>query len=193
MISDSYFKKTLFKLEYLYVLIMASANPGGGAEYREVIKNYVGEKLRRSGIIVNGYETEEVNEPILEIAATLRRVGDELERSSAEFFGNMCNQLHITRNNAHQIFQGVCDEIFLTGTNWGRIVAFLTFGSTFAIASSGLYKLRLSSPINSCPVNLGPVVQNVGAIILSSWISALIRRCMGIPHKFLIAVTPLAR
>lgn len=70
---------------------------------------------------------------VYEIAATLRRVGDELEASNSQFFKQMFTQLHITPNTVYATFKGIADEIFVSGKNWGRIVAFLTFGSTLAI------------------------------------------------------------
>ncbi|XP_057314318.1 bcl-2-like protein 1 [Hydractinia symbiolongicarpus] len=113
---------------------MAGASAQEDDEYREVIKSFVGERLRRNGIFIPGYDTEEnLGEPSLDIASTLRRVGDELEAVNSEFFGHMCEQLQITPNNAYPTFQGICDEIFVSGKNWGRIVAFLTFGSRFAV------------------------------------------------------------
>lgn len=97
-----------------------------------IVKNYVGEKLRRKGLYVPGYDTEDINS-IAIIAITLRRVGDELEAADSEFFSQMCSQLNITPTTAYPMFQGIADEIFETGKNWGRIVAFLTFGSTLAV------------------------------------------------------------
>ena len=102
-------------------------------EYKRIVKSFVGDKLRRNNIHVDGYEMEELLQPIVEIAVTLRRVGDELEAANSEFFAQMCNQLHISTNTAYPTFQGIADEIFVSGKNWGRIVAFLTFGSTLAV------------------------------------------------------------
>lgn len=102
-----------------------------------LIKDFVGERLRRNGIHIAGYEEEEIinseDRSINEIALTLRRVGDELELADAQFVQNMCTRLQITPNTAYSMFQGISDKIFVSGKNWGRIVAFLTFGSSLAV------------------------------------------------------------
>ena len=104
--------------------------------YRGVVKRYIGEKLRDCGYQVPGYEGAESPgspDPIRDTARTLRRVGDELMSANREFFAEMCGALSITPNTAYPTFKGIADEIFSTGKNWGRIVAFLAFGSSLAI------------------------------------------------------------
>ena len=110
------------------------------SEYKKtlmkLIKDFVGERLRRKGIRCPGYEREDLineNTSISEIALTLRRVGNELELADAQFVANMCNRLSLTSNTAYSMFQGISDKIFASGKNWGRVVAFLTFGSSLAV------------------------------------------------------------
>lgn len=110
------------------------------SEYEKIliklIKDFVGERLRRKGIRCPGYEREALineNTSISEIALTLRRVGNELELADAQFVANMCNRLSLTANTAYSMFQGISDKIFASGKNWGRVVAFLTFGSSLAV------------------------------------------------------------
>lgn len=102
-----------------------------------LIKYFVGERLRRKGINIPGYERQEIllneNSNITEIALTLRRVGDELELADAQFVANMCTRLSLTPTTAYSMFQGISDKIFASGKNWGRVVAFLTFGSSLAV------------------------------------------------------------
>ena len=103
--------------------------------YKSVVKTFIAERLRQNHLVVPGYETVDVNEreQVFQVAATLRRVGDELEASNAQFFNQMFTQIHITPNTVYSTFKGIADEIFISGKNWGRIVAFLTFGSTLAV------------------------------------------------------------
>ncbi|NP_001274712.1 bcl-2-like protein 1-like [Hydra vulgaris] len=101
--------------------------------YKRIVKSYVGEKLRKKGLKIRGYEGEELKPPVIEIAKTLQRVGDELESANTDFFKNMCDQLQITPSTAYPTFQSIADEIFVSGKNWGRVVAFLTFGGNFAV------------------------------------------------------------
>jgi len=114
-------------------------------EYKSVVKTYIAERLRQNHLSIPGYDetldittttattTTKQREQILNVAATLRRVGDELEASNSQFFNQMFTQIHITPNTVYSTFKGIADEIFLSGKNWGRIVAFLTFGSTLAV------------------------------------------------------------
>ncbi|XP_066918471.1 bcl-2-like protein 1 [Clytia hemisphaerica] len=119
---------------------MAGAQPPNENEeekIRRLIQDFVGERLRRKGISVPGYDQEELineNSSISEIALTLRRVGDEFEMAAdTQFVANMCTRLSITPNTAYPMFQAISDKIFASGKNWGRVVAFLTFGSSLAV------------------------------------------------------------
>ena len=109
-------------------------------KYELIVKSYFADRLQRKGFNVPGYNNttannqhDQSNNNQHEIALTLRRVGDELEARNSEFFENMCNQLNITPDTAYGTFRTIADEIFSSETNWGRVVAFLTFGSTLAI------------------------------------------------------------
>lgn len=96
-----------------------------------IIKDYIAYKLRCQGIIVPGYDHEP--ECVSEVCKTLRRVCEELEANNRELFTSMCDQLNITPNTAYPTFQGIADEIFQSGKNWGRIVAFICFGAQLAV------------------------------------------------------------
>lgn len=63
----------------------------------------------------------------------VRRTVDALVDDSSELFTNLGGQLHMTTENIQVIFVGISDEIFVTGINWGRIVAFLAFGGSVAV------------------------------------------------------------
>jgi apoptosis regulator BCL-W/BCL2-like 1 (apoptosis regulator Bcl-X) len=63
----------------------------------------------------------------------VRRTVDALIDDSSELFTNLGDQLHMTSDNIHVIFLGISDEIFVTGINWGRIVAFLAFGGSVMV------------------------------------------------------------
>jgi len=106
----------------------------GDEEYLAVVKTFIAERLYQQNLILPGYEIiNEQREKVLNVAATLRRVGDELEASNAPFFNTMFTSIQITPNTMYCTFKGISDEIFVSGKNWGRIVAFLTFGSNLAI------------------------------------------------------------
>jgi len=103
--------------------------------YENVVKTFIGQRLRQKDIFLTGYDSEaaDTRGQLHQIAATLRRVGDELEASNSQFFEQMFNSIQISPNTIHSTFNGIADEIFISGKNWGRVVAFLTFGSTLAI------------------------------------------------------------
>lgn len=95
-----------------------------------IVKDYVGYKLRQKNIFLDGYN---VNESPSAAACHLRRVADELIEENRQLFDSMCDQLHLTHASTYATFVGIADEIFQTGKNWGRIVAFLAFGATLAV------------------------------------------------------------
>ena len=99
--------------------------------YTAVIKDYVAYKLRSHGFNIPGYDHEPAC--LTEVCKTLRRVCQELETNNRDLFNGMCEQLNITPNTAYPTFQGIADEIFQTGKNWGRIVAFICFGAQLAV------------------------------------------------------------
>ena len=96
-----------------------------------IIKDYIGHKLRSKGITIPGYDREPSN--LSEVCKTLRRVCEELESAHRDVFAGMCEQLNITPNTAYPTFQGIADNVFESGKNWGRIVAFIAFGAHLAV------------------------------------------------------------
>lgn len=104
-----------------------------GADTREnvdhLVKDLIGHTLSKNNISVQGF----VNNPRpTPLEAHVRRTVDALIDDSPELFTNLGEQLHITDENIQHIFVGISDEIFVTGINWGRIVAFLAFGGAVA-------------------------------------------------------------
>lgn len=50
-----------------------------------------------------------------------------------QVFDDMCNQLHITPNNAQATFVTIINELFSDGIKWGRIVALFAFSGALAV------------------------------------------------------------
>ncbi|XP_068710754.1 apoptosis regulator R1-like [Montipora capricornis] len=98
--------------------------------FRGIVKDYIAYKLRQRNIFLAGYN---VNDIPSAAACHLRRVADELIQENEQLFDSMCDQLHLTHASTYATFVGIADEIFQTGKNWGRIVAFLAFGATLAV------------------------------------------------------------
>ncbi len=143
---------------------MANANSPDNP-YTPIIKDYIGYKLRSSNISLAGYDTEPTN--LCDPCKTLRRVGVELETNNKNIFNNMCEQLGITSNTAYPTFQGIADEIFETGKNWGRVVAFVCFGGTLAVHCANRDDLGLDYVDNI--VNW---VSRYMQVNLDSWLTA---------------------
>lgn len=70
------------------------------------------------------------------VAATLRRIGREVESRHQLLLKNMCDKLDIRASTAHVTFRTVADEIFCTGINWGRIVVLFCFAAEVAVFCS---------------------------------------------------------
>ncbi|KAJ7369914.1 hypothetical protein OS493_035487 [Desmophyllum pertusum] len=66
------------------------------------------------------------------VAATLRKIGREVETRHEALLKNMCNKLDIRASTAEITFRTVADEIFSTGINWGRIVVLYCFAAEVA-------------------------------------------------------------
>lgn len=67
------------------------------------------------------------------VAATLRRIGREVETRHQLILKNMCGKLDIRASSAQVTFTTVADEIFATGINWGRIVVLFCFAAEVAV------------------------------------------------------------
>lgn len=98
--------------------------------FQNIVKDYIAYRLRQNNIFLPGYHENGNPSPA---ARHLRRVADELIEENRELFDSMCDQLHLTHGSTYATFVGIADEIFQTGKNWGRIVAFLAFGATLTV------------------------------------------------------------
>ena len=98
--------------------------------FHNIVKDYIAYKLRQHNIFLAGYHE---NSSPSAAACHLRRVADELIEENSQLFDSMCDQLHLTHATTYSTFVGIADEIFQSGKNWGRIVAFLAFGATLAV------------------------------------------------------------
>ena len=61
--------------------------------------------------------------------------GNEFELRYRRAFSDLTSQLHITPGTAYQSFEQVVNELFRDGVNWGRIVAFFSFGGALCVES----------------------------------------------------------
>uniref|UniRef100_A0A098M0B7 Bcl-2-like protein 1 n=1 Tax=Hypsiglena sp. JMG-2014 TaxID=1550645 RepID=A0A098M0B7_9SAUR len=75
------------------------------------------------------------NRPQSDVRQTLREAGDEFELRYRRAFSDLTSQLHITPGTAYQSFEQVVNELFRDGVNWGRIVAFFSFGGALCVES----------------------------------------------------------
>ncbi|XP_061865320.1 bcl-2-like protein 1 [Colius striatus] len=69
------------------------------------------------------------------VRQALREAGDEFELRYRRAFSDLTSQLHITPGTAYQSFEQVVNELFRDGVNWGRIVAFFSFGGALCVES----------------------------------------------------------
>lgn len=69
------------------------------------------------------------------VIQALREAGDEFELRYRRAFSDLTSQLHITPGTAYQSFEQVVNELFRDGVNWGRIVAFFSFGGALSVAA----------------------------------------------------------
>ncbi|ESO08228.1 hypothetical protein HELRODRAFT_185432 [Helobdella robusta] len=68
-----------------------------------------------------------------EAKLAMRNLGEEFEERYRGVFNDMCQQLHITPNNASATFRAIIGELFSDGIRWGRIVALFSFSGCLAV------------------------------------------------------------
>lgn len=98
--------------------------------FQEIVSDYVSYKLRQNEVFLEGFG--EPSNPS-QAALYLRRVADELIEANRQLFDSMCDRLNLTQTTTYSTFVGIADEMFQSGQNWGRIVAFLAFGATLVV------------------------------------------------------------
>uniref|UniRef100_A0A8C5WFB8 Bcl-2-like protein 1 n=1 Tax=Leptobrachium leishanense TaxID=445787 RepID=A0A8C5WFB8_9ANUR len=69
------------------------------------------------------------------VLQALLDASEEFELRYQRAFSDLTSQLHITPETAYQSFEQVVGELFRDGTNWGRIVAFFSFGGALCVES----------------------------------------------------------
>ncbi|XP_038014562.1 bcl-2-like protein 1 isoform X1 [Motacilla alba alba] len=128
--------------------------------------------------IVNGASVHQSSLEVHEIRRAanvrqaLREAGDEFELRYRRAFSDLTSQLHITPSTAYQSFEQVVNELFRDGVNWGRIVAFFSFGGALCVESvvkemRVLVKRIVSWMTTYLTDHLDPWIQENGGWLLS--------------------------
>ncbi|KAG5211683.1 hypothetical protein JEQ12_014112 [Ovis aries] len=73
--------------------------------------------------------------PMAVVKQALREASNECELRYQQTFSDLTSQLHITPGTTYQSFEQVINELFQDGVNWGRNVAFFSFGGALCMKS----------------------------------------------------------
>uniref|UniRef100_A0AC11AKH7 Uncharacterized protein n=1 Tax=Ovis aries TaxID=9940 RepID=A0AC11AKH7_SHEEP len=82
-----------------------------------------------------GYSWSQKMIPMAVVKQALREASNECELRYQQTFSDLTSQLHITPGTAYQSFEQVINELFQDGVNWGRNVAFFSFGGALCMKS----------------------------------------------------------
>ncbi|XP_043946263.1 bcl-2-like protein 1 [Protopterus annectens] len=107
---------------------------------------------------------------VIEIDAVkqaMQEAGNEFELRYRMAFNDLTSQLHITPSTAYQSFEQVVNELFRDGVNWGRIVAFFSFGGALCVEcvekEMGLLVVRIAEWMTTyLNNNLDPWIRDHG-------------------------------
>ena len=102
-----------------------------GMETRRLVADYINFRLQKQGL--RWSTCPELPAVPTNVERAMRLLGEEFETRYTEVFQEMCNQLHITPNNAQPTFVAIVNELFSDGIKWGRIVALFSFGGALAV------------------------------------------------------------
>nr|1YSG_A Chain A, Apoptosis regulator Bcl-X [Homo sapiens]1YSI_A Chain A, Apoptosis regulator Bcl-X [Homo sapiens]1YSN_A Chain A, Apoptosis regulator Bcl-X [Homo sapiens]2M03_A Chain A, Bcl-2-like protein 1 [Homo sapiens]2O1Y_A Chain A, Apoptosis regulator Bcl-X [Homo sapiens]2YXJ_A Chain A, Apoptosis regulator Bcl-X [Homo sapiens]2YXJ_B Chain B, Apoptosis regulator Bcl-X [Homo sapiens]3PL7_A Chain A, Bcl-2-like protein 1 [Homo sapiens]3PL7_B Chain B, Bcl-2-like protein 1 [Homo sapiens]3QKD_A Ch len=109
---------------------------------RELVVDFLSYKLSQKGYSWSQFSDVEENRTEAPegteseaVKQALREAGDEFELRYRRAFSDLTSQLHITPGTAYQSFEQVVNELFRDGVNWGRIVAFFSFGGALCVES----------------------------------------------------------
>ena len=74
------------------------------------------------------------------VAATMKRIGKEMEEKYQMFFNGVCTRLELNEDNVETAFQQISDEVFQDSVNWGRIVSMFVFSGKVAVKLVELHR-----------------------------------------------------
>uniref|UniRef100_A0AAU7NK57 BCL2L2 n=1 Tax=Paracentrotus lividus TaxID=7656 RepID=A0AAU7NK57_PARLI len=118
------------------------------SETTRLIEDYCIHRIRRESIELQSYQHVS-REPYAPVAARMREIGEEIERTNPEFFSGCCEELNISATTAYAKFKDLADELFKDqdngsrGVSWGRIAALIAFSGRLSVhcASNNLEDL----------------------------------------------------
>ncbi|XP_041452706.1 LOW QUALITY PROTEIN: anti-apoptotic protein NR13-like [Lytechinus variegatus] len=118
------------------------------SETTRLIEDYCIHRIRRESIELPSYQHVS-REPYAPVAARMREIGEEIERTNPEFFSGCCEELNISATTAYAKFKDLADELFKDqengsrGVTWGRIAALIAFSGRLSVhcASNNLEDL----------------------------------------------------
>ncbi|CAL1535580.1 unnamed protein product [Lymnaea stagnalis] len=99
---------------------------------RSIVADYIRYRLEFSGYHWEN-DGRQGNVQPNPVQRAMRDLGDEFEQRFSTRFDDLVKQLHLTDENAHDVFSTVVAETFVGGVNWGRIVALFGFSGRFAV------------------------------------------------------------
>ncbi|XP_056403992.1 bcl-2-like protein 1 isoform X2 [Hyla sarda] len=122
-----------------------------------------------------------------DVLQALLEATEEFELRYRRAFSDLTCQLHITLDTAYQSFEQVVHELFRDGINWGRVVAFFSFGGALCFESANkemevLIPRIIEWMATYLDTALGPWIQANGGWVSSGnmgWMSSEKEGCMG--------------
>eukprot|EP00057_Strongylocentrotus_purpuratus_P014543 XP_011669017.1 PREDICTED: anti-apoptotic protein NR13 isoform X3 [Strongylocentrotus purpuratus] len=123
-------------------------NKMNDSETTKLIEDYCIHRIRKESIELASYQHVS-REPYAPVAARMREIGEEIERTNPDFFSGCCEELNISETTAYAKFKDLADELFKDqengsrGVTWGRIAALIAFSGRLSVhcASNNLEDL----------------------------------------------------
>ncbi|XP_071492528.1 anti-apoptotic protein NR13-like isoform X2 [Diadema antillarum] len=123
-------------------------NKMNGSDTARLVEDYCIHRIRKESIELPEFQHVS-REPYAPVAARMREIGEEIERTNPEFFAGCCQELNISPTTAYAKFKDLADELFRDqdngskGVSWGRIAALIAFSGRLSVhcASNNLEDL----------------------------------------------------
>ena len=149
---------------------------------RVIVADYMHHRLRRNGMQWPNSCPVDLPTSPGRVERAMRSLGEEFEERYQQVFNEMCQQLHITPNNAEATFATIVGELFSDGIKWGRIVALFSFGGCLAVECvqkemPNLVDQVLEWTTRYVDLNLMPWIQQNGGWVRNSFKSTLFCEC----------------
>lgn len=103
-------------------------------EINTLSQSYIIEQLRQNGHkTLAGNLSQNLLTPLDAMEKIVKRISNQLAQEKKEQMEDICFELQLTKDTLSETFDGISQQLFSDGINWGRIITFIAFSGAMAV------------------------------------------------------------